>query len=343
MTIARSLSFAALSILPLAALACGSSSTSGTGASSPSSSHAGSSSGSSSGATTSSGSGGGAGGSSPSSSSSGMPCPAGTTYGGGETAVPEASVTAKIVDETGAPMAAGQPVYLCGINICPSTNKTDATGGVLISYSASGTGEPKKPALKVGDAITYAEIAIPVQGGTTDLTSGGTKVINTAKLAGKPGAALTPGTSAVSGDVTLTLAAGAYVDINPLVYTTTDSQMFRAVNIPIANESPWLASSGKNDFALLYGVGPAETPICPGAKVTVALPHANMTPNDLNWAPNAAVEFWIMTVDVEQKYAPYAGWAKMSDGTVSNDGTSISTTDGQGFIYLQTFAVRLAQ
>ena len=65
-----------------------------------------------------------------------------------------------------------------------------------------------------------------------------------------------------------------------------------------------------------------------------------MMPNDMGWAPGTAVEFWVMTIDSAQTYAPYAGWAKMSGGTVSTDGKSVSTTEG--FVLLQTFAIRKA-
>ncbi len=88
-------------------------------------------------------------------------------------------------------------------------------------------------------------------------------------------------------------------------------------------------------------MAPTETTLCPPVKVTVALPHATMTPNDLGWAAGTAVEFWMTTADVGQTYAPYAGWAKMSDGAVSTDGMSVSTADGQGFILLENFAIRL--
>ena len=268
-------------------------------------------------------------------------CPPSTTY---PTPVPmtgQLSVTAKIADETGAPMAAGQPVFLCGTNLCSPAGNTGANGSVSISWTSTGQSTLDKPALKVGDAITYAEIAIPLTSPTMDLTAGGTKVIDTAKLADSPGVALTPGTSATSGDVTLAIPANDSVGIDMLVYQTPDQQLFHAVSIPLANEGPWLAASGKTDFMLLYGVTPAETLLCPAVQVTVALPHATMTPNDFGWAPGAAVEFWMMTIDTGQTYAPYAGWAKQSGGTVSADGKSVTTTDG--FIFLQTFAIRLAQ
>jgi hypothetical protein len=260
------------------------------------------------------------------------------TYGGGEPLNSATkTVTAKIVDETGTPVAAGQPVYLCGINICSPPTTTGAGGTVSITSNLA----ENKPALKVGDTINYAEIAIPLTMNTVDFTAGGTKVISTAKLSGKPGAVLTPGTDAISGDVTLSIPAGDSVGLDLITYPTPDVQMFRAVSIPLANEGPWLAASGKTDFALLYGVTPAETLFCPAVKVTVALPHTTTLPNDLGWAPGTAVEFWAMTVDTGQTYAPYAGWAKQSGGTVSADGKNVVSTDG--FIYLDNFAIRKAQ
>ena len=61
------------------------------------------------------------------------------------------------------------------------------------------------------------------------------------------------------------------------------------------------------------------------------------------WAAGAAVEFYIHGLDVGQEWAPYAGWAKVSDGKVSDDGTEVVTADGQGIPVLSTFGVRLAQ
>ena len=56
----------------------------------------------------------------------------------------------------------------------------------------------KKPAFKFGDTINYAGFSIPLAAGSTDFTASGTGKLATGKLSDKPGAALTPGTSAVS-------------------------------------------------------------------------------------------------------------------------------------------------
>jgi hypothetical protein len=242
-------------------------------------------------------------------SSTVVTCPASMKYGGGETSVTGRSVKAKIVDETGAPVA-GQPIFICGLNVCTSAPPgqppyaTQADGTAIIATMLA----EMKPAFKFGDAVSYAELAIPLTQSTIDFTNGGTAVIATGKLAGKPGAALTPGTSATSGDVTITLPAGSSVGINQLVYGTADQMLFRSVNIPLANVGPVLDPVLVDDagagFGLLYGVAPAETTLCPAAQVTVSIPAS------LGWTAGAAVEFWIMTTDTGQTYAPYAGWAK---------------------------------
>ncbi len=255
------------------------------------------------------------------------------TYGGGEVNTQEGSVTAFIVDEIGAPIAGGQPVYICGLNLCSAPSTTSDAGTASITTNLS----MKRPAFKYGDAINYAEFAIPLTSGSTDFTANGTGTLGTGKLSDKPGAALTPGTSAISGDVTVALAADAIVGIDTLTYSTADQQKFRAVNIPLTNLAPVLGnvtvSGAAANFALVYGVAPAETTLCPPAQISVSLPQT------LRWAAGAAVEFWITTSDVSQTYAPYGGWAWMSDGVVSPDGKRVTST--QGFNLLENFAIRL--
>ena len=324
-TVALTFSLAALSLAALGA--CGSSGGSPTGAggsTSSTSASASSSAGTGGGKTTSSSA--GTGGSAP-------VCP-GIGFGGGEKSKPGGSVTATIVDQSGAAVP-NQPVFICGIDICSPPGKTDANGKVQISTAIM----MKKPAFKFGDAVTYAELAIPVSMATTDFMT-----VGTGKLPAT-GPALTAGADATSGGITVSIANGGAVGINTLIYDTPEKQQLRAVNIPLTHVAAVLApitfADGGAGFSLLYGVSPAETTLCPAAKVKVALPSDKMMPNNLGWAPKAKVEFWIMTIDAGQVYAPYGGWAKASDGAVSDDGASVVTADGAGFTYLQTFGVRL--
>jgi hypothetical protein len=257
-------------------------------------------------------------------------CPPAATYGGGEETIVPGAVSAKLVDETGAPVAAGQPLYICGINICISPKSVGTGGTAAISTNV----EIKKPAFKYGDGIEYAEFAIPLTTSPSDFRMQGTGLLATARLADKSSAPLVPGADATSGDVTVSLAAGAAVSFDDLIYDTAESQVFRAVNIPLTNAGPLLPAEPEG-FALLYGVSPARTTVCPAAKVTVKLP------DNLGWAPGAPVEFWITTTDIGQTYAPYAGWALMSEGEVSEDGKTVVTSEGQGFLALEHFAIRL--
>ena len=142
---------------------------------------------------------------------------------------------------------------------------------------------------------------------------------------------LAKGTKATSGDVTLTLDAAAQVVINTLVYDEPDKQKFRSVTLPADKEAQVLANSPGLD--LLYGVAPTQTQICPSAAVTI--------PNDKGWTAGASVDFYIQSLDVGEGFSPYAGWARISGGTVSADGKTITTNPGEGFPVIETFGVRL--
>ncbi len=256
--------------------------------------------------------------------------PVGGPFGGGEVTVAGGSVTATVVDQTGAPVT-GQPTFICGLNLCTTQATTNAQGHVAITTAL----QMKKPAFRFGDAITYAKFAIPLTHATTSF---GTLAIGKMPSTGPT---LTPGTEATSGDVTISLAPNSTVLIDTLTYDTPQMQELRTVNIPVNKASAVLNSAPATNFALLYGITPTNTLVCPPAKVTIALPHLSKTPNDLDWPPGAAVEFWITSDDVSQTYTPYAGWTKISDGIVSPDGTTVSTVAGQGFNILLNFAVRL--
>lgn len=324
-----------LALAALGAVACDDTSSTGTGGTSGSTT-------SSSTSTTTSSSSTGTGGDCTGIIGAGDVC-AGTGFGGGETSQATASVKAKIVDEKGAPVV-GQPVYICGVDICSEPGTTGADGSVTLATTLP---MMKRPAFKFGDSVEYAELGIPLLTATTDFTTVGTGVLATGKLTGTTGAPFAAGASVKSGDVTIDVPAGGSVVVNTLVYDTCEKQDFHAATVPMTNLGPVLdpvmVSGVPADFKVLYAVGPAGTTLCPAAKVTVALPHATTQPNDFGWAPGAKVEFWVMTLDASQEYAPYAGWAKASDGVVSADGTTASTVEPGGFAYLDNFAVRLAQ
>ena len=65
-------------------------------------------------------------------------------------------------------------------------------------------------------------------------------------------------------------------------------------------------------------------------------------PNTAGWPAGQAVEVFIHGVSVEEEWAPYAGWAKVSGGVVSDDGLSVVSTEGEGLPVLGVVGVRLA-
>ena len=63
-------------------------------------------------------------------------------------------------------------------------------------------------------------------------------------------------------------------------------------------------------------------------------------PNTAGWPAGTEVELFVHGVSIAREYAPYGGWAKVSDGKVSPDGAAISTDPGGGLPVLSVFGVR---
>jgi hypothetical protein len=248
-------------------------------------------------------------------------CPGWPGYGGAPAPTPFASASGTIVDLTGAP-APNVFVEVSGLDLAMSS-RTSASGSFTVSLDHT----LMKPMLKFGDSLAWAELAVPVTMATTafgNLTTGAMPAV---------GAPFVPGGAAVSAGVTLSLPAGATATIDMLSYSTPDQQLFRIVQIPVEKEAA-VPGVAEYAFVLLFGATPLDTQFCPAATITV--PN-NATPP---LPANSAVEFWGLGLDVGQAWAPFGDWAKLSDGQVSADGTTIATAPNQGFAVLETFAVR---
>jgi hypothetical protein len=231
------------------------------------------------------------------------------------------TVSATVVDLAGDPVANAE-VQLCGINLC-LYGETDATGQAIV---VNGGGDPlDRPAFKYGEGFRFARFALPLDADSEDLGE-----LVTVPLPDS-GAEMAAGAEATSGPVTLTIAHGAAVEVDELIYDEPDEQTFRAAQMPVAQIAAGIAVPA--GIELVYGVGPLETHFCPAAQVTVQ--------NDAGWAAGADVEFWAHGVDIFEYTAPYGGWAKISDGKVSADGATISTAADQGMLVLTTFGVKL--
>jgi hypothetical protein len=299
----------------------------GSGGSGGATGGSGGSTGGTAGSTSGGGTGGGTGG--------GPSCTAGPGYTSTDAPHLVKGLTATIQDLDGNG-ASNVLAQACGLDICIN-GSTDANG-VVQTCDSNDICIPgiapnqmiKRPAFKYGDGFGFVKFAELLKTDTEDYVLG---IRQTAKLpATSTGAAMEPGTDAINSGIKLTIAAGANIEVDVLVYDTPEFQTFRAAEIPIA-KAP-LAVDPSLNFEIIVGTTPIETKFCPHAKLTV--------PNTAGWPPGQAVEVFIHGVSVEEEWAPYAGWAKVSDATVSTDGQSVVTDDGDanGIPYLSVFGFR---
>lgn len=229
------------------------------------------------------------------------------------------TVSAKIVDLTGQPVPKDLSAQVCGTDICIS-GTTGALGAVTEMVNQTLV----KPAFKYGDARTFAKMLIPVKAGDTDFGT-----LTTAALPAT-GVAFAAGKALVSGDVTIELPAGGVAEVDELIYPEVADQQLRAVTIPVEKAPGVLADA--TTIVQLYGVAPVDTVFCPPAKVTVPNIDAAKLPAGTD------VEFLILNVETIETWGPYGAWQKVSDGKVSADGKTITTT--QGLPVLHLFGIR---
>jgi len=299
-------------LFPFAALACGGGDT-GSGGST--------STGGSGGTTSATGGAGGTSSTGGSGGDTGPVCP-GPGYGGGEKSVDVGVVSSKLVDQNGSP-AVGVSIFVCGIDICtmPDVSGADGDGTVPANMTL------KAPAFKYGDGLDWAKFAQPVPAGNTDVGQ-----VTAIKLpAIGTGDNFAVGASATSNGVTIDVPAGGTVTVDELIYEDVTQQTFRVEAVPNLADIP--AIDPAIGLEIVYGAAPMETEFCPAAKMHI--------PNTLGWAAGAKAELWIHGLEVGQDWAPYAGWAKVSDATVSADGTEVVTDDGGGIPLLSTFGLKL--
>lgn len=245
-----------------------------------------------------------------------------------------ARLDGKVVDLDGKPVE-GILSQVCGVDVC--VNGTTSAQGLVsncdIQTQICSQGilpgiEERRGAFKYGDGFKWAKfvLLLPTDTDTYDV---GTQV--TAWLPPmSSGVDMTPGAEAASGGVTLAIAKNASVKVDKLTYTEPEEQRFRAVQVPI-DKAP--ASVDKTlGFEIVFGTTPIDTFFCPKANLTV--------PNTPGWAPGTEVELFILGTSQQEEWAPYASWAKISGGTVSADGKTVSTKDDEGVGTLGTFAVK---
>lgn len=214
-------------------------------------------------------------------------------------------VSGRLIDEEGQPTPDAH-LQVCAKNVC-----YDATLGSSAQFDETYGEEMDAPACKFGDGKGWGKLAIALDGGTSDV--GTLTVVTLPPLA--QGAKLGAGDAASSGGVTLTLSDDVRVEIDELTYEDEGEWVFRAAPFSEAV----LAELGQ-DFALGFSLAPHETVICPSPALSVE--------NTADLEAGATLELFVHGLDVSEEWAPYAGWEKVGEGEVSQDGATLEFPDG---------------
>ncbi len=297
-----------LLVLSAFTFACGDSGSGGSGGSG----------GGSGGEGTGAGSTGGAGGGSGGQGGGGIECELPASNPGAENDVVVGTVNAAAEDENGDPIAS-TPLQLCGKDFCLYAT-TSAVGTIAFTNSMAG-GTIDRPVFKPGDSLEYGKIGYPYAPG------GPSPLVGAFPTMTDSGASLDPGTTVSAAGVELTVPDGVGVD--ELIYDTPDKQTFRAGRLTGAAIA---AATGSAEFEMLFALGPYDTALCPGAAVTFE--------NYADLAADAEVEIWGQILGVEEPVGGYGEWVLLSDGVVSSDGSTVSTT-GDGLPLITTVAIKL--
>jgi hypothetical protein len=261
-----------------------------------------------------------------SSTSSGDACPA-VGYPGDGSADGVNTVTARVEDTSGN----GVPNLLldvCGFNLCLN-GSTDANGDAAVNNTSGTVLDDAR--MYYGDGKDYVRLCQEIPG-LPDATLGTINTVALPPLA--QGQTIAAGSPVTQGPLTIEVDAAGAIEHDIILYATDAERVFRSVLIPHDNGSlSFPAIDASLNFDLVFGTAPINTKFCPAAKLTFD--------NTEGWAADAEVEVFFHGTEVFTDFAPYGGWAKVSDGKVSSDGTTVSTNDGEGIPQLGVFGVRL--
>jgi hypothetical protein len=232
-------------------------------------------------------------------------CPAGINPPSPVDPIEVGVVSGELVDERGEPTTAGL-VQVCGTDICRNADVADS--GKFADYVA---GLINAPACKFGDGFEWAKLAVPLGEGNNEL---GTLVTVRLPDYGE-GVPLVAGKTATSGGVSLVLAEDARVQHNIIDYESEAQRVLRAVRLPGA-----ALAQADPDFVVGFALSPLETRICPNPALSLE--------NDPELAAGTELELYLLGLDAEEEFVPYARWQKVAEGRVSDDGESLEFPDG---------------
>jgi len=218
------------------------------------------------------------------------------------------AVEARLVDLDGEPVES-ELVQVCGLDLC-TNGKSGIDGRVSMTLGQRFL----EPAFKFGEGRVSARFAslLPDE---PEIDLGVVRTVRLPELT--TAVPLVAGGSVAYDGFELALEAGAEISIDGLSFRTEAERGLRAVAVPIA-DAPDVVAEGPG-LEIVYAATPVETRFCPPAALSI--------PNSEGWEPGAAVEVYLHGVDITEEWAPYGGWAQVSEAVVSDDGERIETTD----------------
>jgi hypothetical protein len=235
------------------------------------------------------------------------------------------TVQASLVDATGAP-ASGLTLLVCGDNLCSLPGKTDSQGATTFELCE----QMVLPALKFIAGPGYVSFATAVTQQNVTFPP-----ITVVPLPSAGAAFPTTAGQVTSGPVTLQVAAGA-VTFDPTQPNDASTQSFRAAQVDVAKVPAPLPSS--LTLSAIWGLAPVNATLTPPGTLTI--------PNSPSWPAGSKVDFYMNGAEpIAGAPVPYGAWGPVGTGTVSQDGTTISTDSGtgNGLPVLSMVGVRLHQ
>lgn len=235
-------------------------------------------------------------------------CPRG--LGHGKAADPQHvdRVSALLVDQDGEPLGL-EPVQVCGTDLCIFGESSEAGRVLMTPVQAI-----RKPAFKFGEGKTTAKFAwLLPDDPVVDLET--VRGVRLPELG--LGSTLEPGRPASSGGLTLLAQPGTRIRFDTIVFRTDQEKQLRAVQVS-PDTAPAVVDPAF-EFEIIYATTPTDTEFCPPAALRVE--------NSPGWPANSPVEVWLHGTDITEEWAPYGGWAKVSEARVSDDGDRVETTD----------------
>lgn len=234
-------------------------------------------------------------------------------------------VQASLVDSSGAPVK-GLPLLVCGDNLCSLPGVTDSQGATSIFLCE----QMVLPALKFIGGPSYVSFATAVTQESVTFAP-----ITVVPLPSTGAAFPTTGGQVTSGPVSLQVASGG-VMFDSTQPQDANTQSFRAAQVDVAKVPAALPAS--LGLSVIWGLAPVNAMLSPPGTLTI--------PNSESWAAGSKVDFYMNGVEPEAGVAvPYGAWGPVGTGTVSQDGTTISTDSGSGngLPVLSMVGVRLHQ